>query len=156
MANRNSTRSSSYQDRLLEISTNPMVLSDLSLAQGMTYRIRPEVYDERYLDLREKLKARMWELIELLTERQRQVIKLSVEGFTQNEIAKKLGINQTSVHKVLRGNIDYSKKFKNNSEKKSHVRYGGAFKKLIKLCAADPEIQEILNEMRELQECLEL
>lgn len=154
MANRNGTRSSLYQNLLLEISTNPMVLNDLSLAQGMTYRIRPDVYDERYLDLRDKLKVRMWELIKELTERQQQVIRLSVEGFTQNEIAKKLGINQTSVHKVLRGNIDYKSKNKDNSEK--HVRYGGAFKKLIKLCAADPEIQEILNEMWELQECLEL
>lgn len=147
MPDRNKNRSDQYQPLLMEVCINPAVLNDLSAAQGMTYRMRPEIYDEEFMDLKDKLKERMWELIESgLTERQKQVIKLSMQGLTQNEIAKKLGINQTSVHKVLRGNIDY---------RNSRRRYGGAFKKMIKLCKADKQIQDILKEMQEIQEGME-
>ena len=158
MPTRDKNRSDSYQNWIMERCVSPFILNDLSSAQGMTYRIRPDIYDEKYLDLREQLKKRMWELVEIgLTERQKQVVKLSMEGLTQNEIAKKLGINQTSVHKVIRGNIDYSnKKSKNNGEIVKPKRYGGALKKLTKLCQADLQIQNILKEMVEVQECLEL
>jgi len=159
MADRNRNRSDSYQIILLEHAVSPFILNDLSAAQGMNYKMRPDKYDEEYLDLREKLKKRMWELIEDgLTTRQKEVVKLSMEGFTQNEIAKQLGINQTSVHKVLRGNIDYSAKIRdqNNNSVSLKKRYGGAFKKITKLCQSDPEIQNILKDMLEVQECLEL
>ncbi len=143
MADRNRNRSDAYQIYLLEVSVSPFILGDLSSAQGMTYRLQPSGESELLYDLREQLKKRLWEIIEFgLTERQKEVIKLSVEdGLTQNEIAKKLGINQTSVHKVIRGNIDY---------KNGKKRYGGAFKKIDKLCQADEEIQRILEEIREL------
>lgn len=143
MADRNRNRSDAYQIYLLEVSVSPFILGDLSSAQGMTYRLQPSGESELLYDLREQLKKRLWEIIEFgLTERQKEVIKLSVEdGLTQNEIAKKLGINQTSVHKVIRGNIDY---------KNGKKRYGGAFKKIDKLCQADEEIQRILEEIRDL------
>lgn len=143
MADRNRNRSDAYQIYLLEVSVSPFILGDLSSAQGMTYRLQPSGESELLYDLREQLKKRLWEIIEIgLTERQKEVIKLSVEdGLTQNEIAKKLGINQTSVHKVIRGNIDY---------KNGKKRYGGAFKKIDKLCQADEEIQRILEEIRDL------
>ena len=148
MPDRNATRSGPYQINILELATNPFILNDLSSAQGMTYRIQPTLYNEAMMDLKDKLNKRMWEIIETgLTERQNQVIKLSMQGKTQNEIAKELGINQTSVHKVLKGNIDY---------KNGKKRYGGAIKKIIKLCQADPVIQEILKEIQETSECLEL
>ena len=132
----------------MEISVSPFILGDLSSAQGMTYRLQPYEENESLLDLREQLKERFWEIINAgLTERQQQVIKLSIEGFTQNEIAKQLGINQTSVHKVIRGNIDY---------KNGKKRYGGALKKIDKLCRGDKEIQRILAEIRDLYDCLEL
>jgi len=150
MPNRESNRSSSYQNILLELATSPFVLNDLSSAQGMTYKMRCELGDEKYLDLRERLKARVFELVDIgLTERQKQVLKLSMLGLTQNEIAKQLGINQTSVHKVLRGNIDYSSV---SADKVSYKRYGGTYKKLIKLCKQDEQIQLILQEMRDLAE----
>jgi predicted DNA-binding protein YlxM (UPF0122 family) len=143
MADRNRNRSDSYQIYLLEVSVSPFILGDLSTAQGMTYRLQPLGESDMLYDLREQLKVRLWQIIEAgLTDRQKEVIKLSVEeGLTQNEIAKKLGINQTSVHKVIRGNIDY---------KNGKKRYGGAFKKIDKLCQADEEIQRILEEIREL------
>lgn len=147
MADRTRNRSDSYQIYLLEVSVSPFILGDLSSAQGMTYRLQPYDENERFLDLRDQLLLRLWEIIETgLTDRQTQVIKLYIkDGLTQNEIAKKLGINQTSVHKVIRGNIDY---------KNGKKRYGGAFKKIDKLCQLDDEIQRILEEIREL--CLEL
>ncbi len=148
MADRNKNRSDSYQWHLMEITVSPFILGDLSSAQGMTYRLQPYEENERLLDLRDQLKTRLWQIIDTgLTERQKQVIKLSIDGFTQNEIAKQLGINQTSVHKVIRGNIDY---------KNGRKRYGGAFKKIFKLCQFDQEIQKILFEIRDLYDCLEL
>ncbi len=148
MIDRNRNRSDAYQWNLLEISVSPFILGDLSSAQGMTYRLQPIEENEKLLDLRDQLKIRLWKIIDVgLTERQKQVIKLSIEGLTQNEIARKLGINQTSVHKVLRGNIDY---------RNGKRRYGGAFKKIFKLCQFDNEIQHILEEIKDVYECLEL
>jgi RNA polymerase sigma factor (sigma-70 family) len=143
MADRNRNRSDSYQVYLLEVSVSPFVLGDLSCAQGMSYKLQSYDEKEKLLELREQLKKRLWEIINAgLTERQKQVIKLYIdEGLTQNEIAKTLGINQTSVHKVIRGNIDY---------KNGKKRYGGAFKKIDKLCQTDEEVQRILNEIKDL------
>jgi len=106
--------------------------------------LEPFDNDEKLLDLRERLKKELMRIIETgLTKRQRQVVKLSLKGKTQNEIANKLGINQTSVHKVIRGNIDY---------KNGKKRYGGAFKKLKKLCQNDEIIQGILEEIKDLSD----
>jgi DNA-binding CsgD family transcriptional regulator len=150
MSDRNTTRSSAYQYIINEYSTNPFVINDLSCAQGMIYRMQPSSYNEDFLDLKEQLLNRMWQIIDKgLTKRQKEVLKLSMEGLTQNEIAKILGINQTSVHKVLRGNIDYK-------TKDMKRRYGGAFKKISKLCQIDPEIQRILHEIQDINDVLEL
>jgi len=145
---RDRNRSDHYQNLLLETSVCPFILSDLSLAQGMTYRLQPFKYNEDLLDLKEQLKKRVWEIIEDgLTKRQKEVVKLYVKDKTQNEIAKSLGINQTSVHKVMKGNIDY---------KNGKKRYGGAIKKITKLCQADDEIQKILKEIQEINEYFEI
>jgi len=148
MADRTRNRSDGYQNIIMEIAVSPFILGDLSSAQGMTYRLQPYEENELLLNLREELKVRFWQIVNSgLTERQRQVIKLSIDGYTQNEIAKQLGINQTSVHKVIRGNIDY---------KNGKKRYGGALKKIHKLCLVDKEIQRILDEIKDLYDCLEL
>jgi len=140
---RTKNRSDAYQPQLMEISVDPFVLGDLSLAQGMSYRLEFD-RSEKLMDLRDELKIEVMRIIETgLTKRQEQVVKLTLNGETQNEIAKQLGINQTSVHKVIRGNIDY---------KNGKRRYGGAFKKLIKLGQKDEKIQDILNDIRELSE----
>jgi predicted DNA-binding protein YlxM (UPF0122 family) len=148
MANRYRSHSSIYQNLLIEVPVCPFIMSDLSLAQGITYRMQPDSYNELYWQYKEQLKNRLFELVEEnLTDRQKQVIKLWMDGFTQNEIAKKLGINQTSVHKVICGNIDYK------NEKR---RYGGALKKLKKICEVDLEIQRLLRKLVDLGSCLEL
>ena len=76
-----------------------------------------------------------------LTDKQREVMKMTyLEGKTQNEISSELGKHQTTIHKILQGNIDY------NNQKK---RYGGALKKIRKLCANNEKVQEIVDRMRE-------
>lgn len=58
---------------------------------------------------------------------------------TQTEVAIELGLCQPTVHKVLKGNIDYQ-----NGGK----RYGGALKKIRKLCDSDSEIQDLLTKIQ--------
>ena len=141
-------RSNGYQALFLETNVCPFVIADLSLAQGLVYKLQPFAYNEELLDLQDELKKRVWEIIEEgLTKRQKEVIKLYIQNKTQNEIAKQLGINQTSVHKVIKGNIDY---------KNGKKRYGGAIKKISKLCQLDEKIQEILKQIQEINECYEI
>jgi len=77
-----------------------------------------------------------------LTARQAEVVTLRLQGKTQIQIAEQLEIHQTTVHKLLMGNIDYA-----NGKK----RYGGAIKKLTKICFKDEKILGILAEMAELR-----
>ena len=156
MPDRTTNRSNGYQSFLLELCTNPFVIADLSLAQGMTCRLQIFNYNEKLMDLRDDLKERMWELIDIgVTERQKEVLRLYVMGYTQNEMAKQLGINQTSIHKILAGNISYKEGIY-NPRKSKKVRYGGVIKKVRKLCKEDSVIQNILKEIAELCECMEM
>ena len=77
-----------------------------------------------------------------LTERQTEVVNLRLEGKTQIQIADELGVHQTTVHKLLMGNIDYA-----NGKK----RYGGAIKKLKKICENDETINKILKKIKNLK-----
>lgn len=152
---RNRNRSDSYQYVLLETVVCPSILGDLSLAQGLVHKLQPFGYNEELLELREHLKERVFQIIEeSLTSRQKEVIKLYLKGLTQLEIASRLSINQTSVHKVLRGNIDYKTTKKGNTSAKK--RYGGAFKKISKICKTDKIIQDILQKIQEINECFEI
>jgi hypothetical protein len=67
---------------------------------------------------------------EKLTQKQKDVIKLRLKGFTQFYIGTLLNRHQTTVHKILNGNVDYKNSKKSNVKK----RYGGIIKKLKKLC----------------------
>lgn len=93
-------------------------------------------------DLLQALFERLLQIIDTkLTARQAQIVKLLfLEGKTQTEVARMLGLCQPSVHKSLLGNLDY---------KQGGRRYGGAQKKLVKLCAVDEEIQRILKLLTE-------
>lgn len=77
-----------------------------------------------------------------LTVRQQQIIKgLFLQQKTQIEVSNIFSICQTTVHKVLKGNIDY----KNGAK-----RYGGAIKKLQKICLVDPDIIYALDKINYL------
>jgi len=143
---RRRNRSERYQHLLLETSYSNDMLEHFSNDDSIYSKLNPydSSYDDKILDLKDKLIERLWKLVEKLTPRQQNVIKLyAKENMTQMEIAKKLSVNQSSVTKSLHGNVDYRK------GKKS---YGGSKKKLSKLAEEDPKIQKIIDEIRYLQE----
>jgi predicted transcriptional regulator len=79
----------------------------------------------------------------LLTSRQREVIRLYADGYTQMEIAKMLDVNQSSITKSLNGNVDY---------KNGKKVYGGARKKIRKIIESDEKIKSLLKQMNEIRE----
>lgn len=136
-------KSDAYQYKIIEISVDPAIMNDFPLVESLGAQLNLAKYSERFDELREQLLKEVVRLINTrLTRRQAEVITLRLEGKTQIQIADELGIHQTTVHKLLMGNIDYS-----NGKK----RYGGAIKKLKKLCIKDKDIQEILIEMDDLR-----
>ena len=140
-------RSEKYQHILLETSYSHEMLDHFSNEDSVYAQLNPfdNGYDERILELKEQLLARMWKIIaENLTQRQRKVLEFyAKENMTQMEIAKALNVNQSSVTKSLNGNVDYRK------GKKS---YGGSKKKIILLAEEDAKVKKILEKIAQLQE----
>jgi predicted DNA-binding protein YlxM (UPF0122 family) len=96
------------------------------------------------LDLKDRLKELFWQMInEKITPRQKEVLELYCDGYTQTEIAKRLNVNQSSITKSINGNCDY---------KKGRRIYGGSKTRLRKLAENNQEIQDILSQMAELQD----
>ncbi len=136
-------RSDSYQWILLESPCSPEMLTEFSDAQGLHGVMNYAEYNEELYELKDKLRTAFWRIIDTqLTNRQRQVIRLYADGYTQIEIAKMLNVNQSSITKSINGNCDYR-----NGKK----IYGGAKKKLRRIASKDPEIQEILSKIAEIQ-----
>jgi FixJ family two-component response regulator len=137
-------RSNAYQHLFAEIVSPPEKLVEFSDAQDMAGLLNYSEYKEERLDLQEKLNSAYWRLIDTkLTPRQRQVLHLTSDGYTQTEIAKALGVNQSSITKSINGNCDY---------KNGRKIYGGAKKKLQILAKKDTEVQSILRQMAELND----
>jgi len=92
--------------------------------------------------LRECLLKRLWEIVdEQLTDTQRRITHMYFEqGMTQFEISKNLGVTQSSIFKCMFGNANYKKGTK-------PIFFGGAIKKLIKICSEDAECIRILKEI---------
>jgi len=129
----------------IEITIDPSLLNNFANEDGMNAYFNSYTNSEDFQKLRlELVKEVLFIIDNNLTERQRQVIKMTyLEDKTQNEISDQLGKHQTTIHKILQGNIDY-----NNNKK----RYGGALKKIRKLCSNNMKIKEILLKMREKKE----
>lgn len=143
MPEKKRNRSDSYQWKIVEIPIDPTILNDFQLAEGLGAQLNLSSYSERFYELRQELMTEVLRIIQTnLTERQAEVVTLRLEGKTQIQIAEQLSIHQTTVHKLLMGNIDYA-----NGKK----RYGGAIKKLTKICFKDEKILSILAEMEELR-----
>jgi DNA-binding CsgD family transcriptional regulator len=137
-------KSDAYQYRIIEIAIDPGILSDFSSDESLAAQLERSGYSEEIQELRDQLMGEVRRLIHTrLTERQMQVVLLFLQGKTQIQIGKKLGICQPSVHKALKGNIDY---------KNGAAKYGGAIKKLQKLCANDEKIQAILERIAEARQ----
>lgn len=125
------TRSQKYQYLLHEISVKYDHLC--------SFLDEKEEYNERELNLRDLLNERLWQLAgEMLTVHQYNLLNSYYkEGLTQDEVAKKYKITQSSVVKSIFGNILY------NKQRKQH--YGGSIRKLKKIVSMDEECIELIK-----------
>jgi predicted transcriptional regulator len=136
-------KSDSYQHKIVEISVDPGILNDFTFGEGLGFLLNSSKFSEEFYELRQQLIQEVLRIVDTcLTKRQAEVISLRLRDFTQIQIAEELGVHQTTIHKLLMGNIDYS-----NGKK----RYGGAIKKLKKICSKDEKIVELLIIMEELR-----
>lgn len=142
--NKRKNRSDSYQYILLETVCSNDMMEAFSNDDSISARLNPFQYNEDLIDLEDQLKKEFWRVVDtLLTPRQREVIRLYADGYTQMEIAKMLNVNQSSITKSLNGNVDY---------KNGKKVYGGARKKIRKIIESDEKIKEILRKMQECRE----
>jgi transcriptional regulator len=112
-------------------------------------KLNPFSYNDDIAELEEQLKKELWRIIEdNLTERQKEVVKLYASGKTQIEIAKTLGVNQSSITKCINGNVDY----KNKDTKGKPITYGGVRLKLQKIVKEDQKVNEILQKIADLRD----
>jgi len=136
-------RSDSYQYLLLETVCSNEMMETFCNEDSIYNRLNPFEYNENLIELEEQLKKEFWRVVDtLLTPRQREVIRLYADGYTQMEIAKMLNVNQSSITKSLNGNVDY---------KNGKKVYGGAKKKINKIIQSDEKIMEILRKMSEVR-----
>jgi len=78
-----------------------------------------------------------------LTQRQKEVLGLILAGFTQEDVGRILGISQTSVHKILFGNLVYHGRYAGR-------RHGGILAKLRKVGEREEAVNEIWNRIKVL------
>lgn len=152
MKEKRRTRSDFYQHLIVETLVSSELMESFGNSDSISSRLNPFAYNEELLKLQDQLKVEFWRIVDLLTPRQQEVIRLYCEGFTQMDIAKKLGVNQSSITKSLHGNVDYSKKSSSKKTTKKSKSYGGTHRKIQKIIEGDEKIQEILEKMRELRE----
>lgn len=141
--NKRPNRSDKYQALFAEVMFSNEMMSIFTNEDSMEKKLNPFTYNEEILELEDQLKKEFWRIVETLTDRQKQVIKLYAQGLTQMEIAKKLNVNQSSITKSINGNVDY---------KNSKRCYGGSSRKLKKLIDDDSKIQTILKKIKEIRE----
>ena len=137
-------RSDRYQWVLLETVCSNDMMEACCNEDSISARLNPFEYNEDLIELEEQLKKEFWRVVDtLLTSRQREVIRLYADGYTQMEIAKMLNVNQSSITKSLNGNVDY---------KNGKKIYGGAKKKINKIIQSDEKIMEILRRIADVRE----
>ena len=138
-------KSKSYQYKIVEVPFDQANLNNFSTDRGIGHILENSGSSEVMTELRKKLIDELYKIIfsDHLTEHQKKIIFMRLEGQTQNQIAEHLGITQSAVHKAIHGNIDY----KNNKK-----RYGGIIKKIQKLSKNNEKIQDILKKMKEYKD----
>jgi predicted transcriptional regulator len=140
---RRPNRSDRYQELFHETVVSNDMMESFPNDDSISSRLSGGfAYDESVLELEDQLKEEFWRIVnDLLTPRQRDVIRLCAEGYTQMEIAKMLNVNQSSITKSLNGNVDY----KHGNRK----TYGGTKRKLNKIIDNDEKILNILKQINE-------
>jgi len=137
-------KSDDYQYKIVEIVVDSNTIGDFPLIEGLGSQMNLAKFSEEFNKLRKELMSEVRKIINNnLTDKQKNVVLLTLQGKTQIQIAEELGVHQTTVHKTICGNWDYRK------EKKK--KYGGAITKLRKICKKTPRVQEILEQMDELK-----
>ena len=124
----------------IELSMDPHLLNNFSNEEGLEAFLISHSCSEEFRALRAELLKEVMKIINnCLTKKQKAIMRMTYfEGKTQDEISVELGRDQSTIHKTLRGNVDY------NNQKK---RYGGAIKKIKRLCAKNDKINNILARM---------
>lgn len=144
MVERRRNRSDSYQWAIVETVFPHEMLESFSNEDSVYKRLNPFSYNEDVAILEDELKKEFWKIVDsLLTDRQREVLHLYADGYTQMEIAKLLNVNQSSITKALWGNTDY---------RKGRRTYGGSKKKLLKIIETNDKIKEILKKINDLRD----
>lgn len=142
--NKRQNRSDHYQWVLLETVCSNDMMEAFCNEDSIYNRLNPFEYNESLIELEEQLKKEFWRVVDtLLTPRQKEVIRLYADGYTQMEIAKMLNVNQSSITKSLNGNVDY---------KNGKRIYGGTKKKISKIIQNDEKIKEILLKIRDVRD----
>lgn len=141
------TRSQLYQHLLVEKAFSHEMMETFSNDDSVYKKLNPFDYNEDILILEDQLKERFWKIInEHLTPRQLEIVKLLRDGATQQEAARKLGVNQSSITKSINGNVDYSNKVTGGK-----ASYGGICKKLARVVDKDPVIKQIMDAISDLR-----
>jgi len=132
----------------IEICIDPRLMNNFAIEDGMNTFLNNCMSSDDFQKLRSDLLKEILEIInKCLTKKQKEVMKKTfIEGKTQHQISGELGKHQTTIHKILQGNIDY-----NNNKK----RYGGAIKKIRRLCSESERIKNILEKMHEFNDLQE-
>lgn len=143
MSEKRRTRSDKYQYLILEAAYSNDMLESFPNEESINKRLNPFDYNEEVALLEDQLKEEFWRIVETcLTDRQKEVIELCADGYTQMEISKILNVNQSSINKSLNGNVDYNK---------NKRVYGGSKKRIKKIAEEDSKIKEILEKINELR-----
>jgi DNA-directed RNA polymerase specialized sigma24 family protein len=134
-------KSDRIQHQFREILVDPDILATFHFEAESTIDL--EKRDE-LIGLQERLIEQVHNVVMTrLTSRQSEVVqKIFYEQKTQMEVADLLGKCQTTIHKILRGNVDYLHGAK---------RYGGALKKINKICNTDPDIKQTLDRIAQIK-----
>lgn len=141
-------RSEAYQVLYHEIACSNDMISSFTNDDSIHGRLTGGFsYDETILELEDQLREEFWKIVDTcLTERQREVVHLCADGYTQMEIAKMLKVNQSSVAKQILGNKSYDI---NELGRKTIRTYGGITKRIHKVLEDNQEVKDILAKIAE-------
>lgn len=129
----NNNRSAAYQYLFREVVVEYNFYCTFTNDASIEYLLNPFAYNEDLMDLEDKLKDRVNELLLInLSDNHYKIIKLHLEDFTQIEISKQitLKVNQSSIHNSIKVIV----------------------KKMRAICSNDTICKQLLFEMNELRE----
>lgn len=143
------TRSETYQFKILEICVDFNPASNMNLKEWSNSESLhpPTEHSEEFIELNdESQKLFLSALRSELSAHQQKVIDLKLSGSTQDEIAKTIGVCQSSVTKCFNGNVQYLKGKQGNEK-----QYGGIVRKGMLNILKSQEMKDILKRMRDLE-----